>query len=101
MRIFILLVFAAMPSVLCVRRPRVSISLALPLCLFPRRTFSIRLAYVQIAQELEHNPFMRVDAQAVREATGSGDAVGAMKQLREMKNSFRPPPETPGRFPAL
>ncbi|CAM9102292.1 unnamed protein product [Scytosiphon promiscuus] len=54
-----------------------------------------------IAQELEHNPFMRVDEQAVRAATGSGDAVGAMKQLREMKNTFRPPPETPGRFPAL
>ncbi|CAM9485897.1 unnamed protein product, partial [Hapterophycus canaliculatus] len=63
--------------------------------------FSLRFTYFQIAEELEHNPFMRVDEQAVREATGSGDAVGAMKQLREMKNSFRPPPETPGRFPAL
>lgn len=56
---------------------------------------------VQIAQELEHNPFMRVDEEAVRSATGTGDGVAAMKQLREMKNNFRPPPETAGRFPAL
>eukprot|EP00752_Nemacystus_decipiens_P003958 g3624.t1 len=54
-----------------------------------------------IAQELEHNPFMRVDEEAVRLATGTGDGVDAMKQLREMKNTFRPPPETAGRFPAL
>ncbi|CAM9946265.1 unnamed protein product [Ectocarpus sp. 12 AP-2014] len=51
--------------------------------------------------KLKHNPFMRVDETAVREATGSGDGVTAMKRLREMKNSFRPPPENPGRFPAL
>lgn len=56
---------------------------------------------IQIAQELEHNPFMRVDEVAVRSATGTDDGVGAMKQLREMKNNFRPPPETAGRFPAL
>ncbi|CAN0012869.1 unnamed protein product, partial [Ectocarpus sp. 12 AP-2014] len=51
--------------------------------------------------KLKHNPFMRVDETAVREATGSGDGVTAMKRLREMKNTFRPPPENPGRFPAL
>ena len=44
---------------------------------------------------------MRVDAEAVRSATGTNDGVAAMKQLREMKNNFRPPPETAGRFPAL
>ncbi|CAM9332322.1 unnamed protein product [Ectocarpus sp. 4 AP-2014] len=54
-----------------------------------------------ISQELKHNPFMRVDETAVREATGSGDGVTAMKRLREMKNKFRPPPENPRRFPAL
>ncbi|CAM9550848.1 unnamed protein product [Ectocarpus fasciculatus] len=54
-----------------------------------------------ISQELNHNPFMRVDETAVREATGSGDGVAAMKRLREMKNNYRPPPENPGRFPAL
>lgn len=55
----------------------------------------------QIAQELMHNPFMRVNEETVREATRAGSGVEAMKRLREMKNSFRPPPENPGRFPAL
>ncbi|CAM9853344.1 unnamed protein product [Laminaria digitata] len=52
-------------------------------------------------QELAHNPFMRVNEKAVRESTGAGSGVDAMKRLREMKNGFRPPPATPGRFPAL
>eukprot|EP00904_Undaria_pinnatifida_P010579 jgi/Undpi1/6651/HiC_scaffold_20.g09130.m1 len=54
-----------------------------------------------IAQELEHNPFMRINEKAIREATGTGSGVDAMKRLREMKNGFRPPPLTAGRFPAL
>ena len=44
---------------------------------------------------------MRVDEEAVRKATGADNGVQAMKRLREMKNSFRPPPEAPSRFPAL
>lgn len=65
-----------------------------PMCLLP-------LKCNQIAQELQHNPFMRVEEKAVLMATGAGDGVDAMKRLREMKNKFRPPPETPGRFPGL
>ena len=58
-------------------------------------------AWWQITQELGHNPFMRVNEKAVRKSTGAKSGVDAMKRLREMKNSFRPPPATPGRFPSL
>lgn len=39
-----------------------------------------------IADELKHNPFMRVHEQSVQEATGETDAVKVMAKLREMKN---------------
>ncbi|KAG9040121.1 Cytoplasmic glyoxalase II [Tulasnella sp. JGI-2019a] len=41
-----------------------------------------------IADEKEFNVFMRLDSQAVRNATGASDAVTAMEKLRSMKNSF-------------
>ncbi|GAA5857527.1 hypothetical protein JCM8547_009322 [Rhodosporidiobolus lusitaniae] len=39
-----------------------------------------------IADEKEHNVFMRVDSEAVHKATGTTNPVEAMGKLREMKN---------------
>lgn len=42
-----------------------------------------------IADEREHNVFMRLTSEAVVRATGAKDAVSAMDKLRELKNNFR------------
>ncbi|KAF8699249.1 Hydroxyacylglutathione hydrolase C-terminus, partial [Rhizoctonia solani] len=42
-----------------------------------------------IADEKQWNVFMRLDSEAVRQATKAQDDVEAMAKLREMKNSFR------------
>ena len=42
-----------------------------------------------IADEREHNVFMRLTSEAVTRATGAKDAVSAMDKLREMKNNFK------------
>lgn len=72
-------------------------------CVYTRLFFLVDgcVAGPQIAQELQHNPFMRVNEDSVQSATGTKYGVDAMGKLREMKNGFRPPPQTPGRFPAL
>ncbi|KAG8891104.1 Cytoplasmic glyoxalase II [Tulasnella sp. 332] len=41
-----------------------------------------------IADEKEFNVFMRLDSQAVKNATGTSDVVAAMDKLRNMKNNF-------------
>jgi len=41
-----------------------------------------------IGNEKKFNVFMRLDSEAVKNATGSSDLVSAMGQLREMKNKF-------------
>jgi len=42
-----------------------------------------------IGDELQHNVFMRLGSDAVRQATGQSDPVEAMGKLREMKNNFK------------
>ncbi|CAM9810708.1 unnamed protein product [Discosporangium mesarthrocarpum] len=54
-----------------------------------------------IFEELQHNPFMRTGEKAVQLATGTTDGVEVMSRLREMKNCYRPPPQTAGSFPML
>ncbi|KAM0670563.1 hypothetical protein ACQRIT_006877 [Beauveria bassiana] len=44
-----------------------------------------------IGDEKKHNVFMRLDDPVVQKATGATDPVKVMAQLREMKNSFKPP----------
>ncbi|GAB0145090.1 hypothetical protein EsHS_00005534 [Epichloe bromicola] len=42
-----------------------------------------------IADEKEHNVFMRVTDPVVQKATGASDPVDVMSKLREMKNNFK------------
>ncbi|KAG9245595.1 beta-lactamase-like protein [Calycina marina] len=42
-----------------------------------------------IADEKEHNVFMRVDDPIIQKATGETDPVQVMAKLREMKNNFK------------
>lgn len=42
-----------------------------------------------IANEREHNVFMRLSSEAVQKATGAKDPVQIMGKLREMKNNFK------------
>lgn len=42
-----------------------------------------------IADEREHNVFMRLTSEAVVNKTGAKDPVEAMAKLREMKNNFK------------
>ncbi|TVY51777.1 putative hydroxyacylglutathione hydrolase [Lachnellula cervina] len=46
-----------------------------------------------IGDEKKHNVFMRMDDPVIQEATGKTDPIEVMAKLREMKNSFQPPPE--------
>lgn len=39
-----------------------------------------------IADELKHNPFMRLHEKAVQDATGESAPIEVMARLREMKN---------------
>ncbi|GET02311.1 hydroxyacylglutathione hydrolase, mitochondrial isoform X1 [Rhizophagus clarus] len=41
-----------------------------------------------IGDELNFNPFMRVDKESIKKATGKQDPVEVMAALREMKNKF-------------
>ncbi|CAG8662310.1 7863_t:CDS:2 [Funneliformis caledonium] len=42
-----------------------------------------------IGDELKFNPFMRVDKDSIRKATGKQDPIQVMAKLREMKNNFK------------
>ncbi|CAG8446942.1 10521_t:CDS:2 [Dentiscutata erythropus] len=42
-----------------------------------------------IGDELKFNPFMRVNVDSVKKATGKSDPVDVMGALREMKNNFK------------
>ena len=42
-----------------------------------------------IGDELKFNPFMRVDKDSIKIATGKQDPVEVMATLREMKNKFK------------
>ncbi|CAG8493836.1 14226_t:CDS:2 [Cetraspora pellucida] len=42
-----------------------------------------------IGDELKFNPFMRVNVDSVKKATGKNDPIEVMGTLREMKNNFR------------
>lgn len=42
-----------------------------------------------IEDERKHNVFMRLNSEAVQQATGTKDTVQAMAKLREMKNNFK------------
>ncbi|TVY29375.1 putative hydroxyacylglutathione hydrolase [Lachnellula hyalina] len=46
-----------------------------------------------IGDEKQHNVFMRMDDPVIQKATGKTDPIEVMAKLREMKNSFKPPPE--------
>jgi hydroxyacylglutathione hydrolase len=44
-----------------------------------------------VAEELDTNPFMRVDLPAVQARTGTkGDPISTMAKLRQLKNNYRP-----------
>eukprot|EP00160_Parvularia_atlantis_P001674 Unigene11356_Nuclearia_a/m.34670 Unigene11356_Nuclearia_a/g.34670 ORF Unigene11356_Nuclearia_a/g.34670 Unigene11356_Nuclearia_a/m.34670 type:complete len:109 (-) Unigene11356_Nuclearia_a:205-531(-) len=42
-----------------------------------------------IGEELEHNPFMRLESPAIQAATGQREPVAVMHALREAKNNFK------------
>ncbi|CAG8588836.1 8671_t:CDS:1, partial [Gigaspora rosea] len=42
-----------------------------------------------IGDELKFNPFMRVNVDDVKKATGKNDPIDVMGALREMKNNFK------------